>query len=1005
MFKEPTTTPTKPSQNMETSEHPSCDICTALKAGKMFKCSTLFDSIAPSPRGDLSLQQSLELANIYLEGANRAKDADITLVLCHEAEIALTQAGKRTRHVEDPVLREEIAGAYISLGQVLNGQGHAKEAEASYKTAEKCGKSSTGTLLQDLETNGNIKDKERLQMCRKNGSYPLKLPLPSLSSPSLLDRVQNKLDVEGPIRRPKKYRLEEQRDDIFIPLQGKASLQASEDKGFPLMEKVQEFLRGDQNVFLLLGDSGAGKTTFNLQLECNLWNNYTKANGRIPLFITLSAIDKPEQDMIGKHLRRSGFTEPEIRELKESREFILICDGYDESQQTHNLYESNRLSHKGEWKAKMVIGCRSEYLGAGYQDLFRPSDHRNPEEGRFQEAVITPFTTDQIHGYIEKYTLKNQLWKASKYEQALAVIPSLKEPVRNPFLLSLTLEVLPRMVGPGENFSAIQNGVDFLKELAVAIYKNQGGQPIVKYSRSKDEGSWKTEFFGREGEKQLLRQACPLTRTGTQHRLVHRSLLEYGMVLAIYDPHDWIEANVKHVSSRRGSTSSAYSFVVDDTTEEEDFTSVEHVPDINSPLAGKYFINHPRAAVPEREVPAGANVQETVIRLYRALEDGRNYKMQVNLRGTWLQSADLSRAQMSGVQFGELPLDNGEVRVYSTSTWQLTRTLTGHDGHVQTVTHSPEGGQIASGGLDGTLRLWEAELGTCTHTMIGHKGTLNSVAYSPRGDTVVFARDDATIRLWDLASGGGGDHAVRLWDVETGACLRILYGHSSLIWAVVFSPQRDRVFSGDCDHTVWIWNVESGTPCGELMGHSDDVRAVVCSLQGDVIATASVDKTVRLWDTETESCRQILRGHSTVSQPAITTGIEFSQGDQVASCGDDGSFRYWDVETGICSRNLSIRMQDAKITVCSPRGSRDQTVQLWDAASGQYRASQTFNSPVSCIAWSTRPDASCLVIGCEDGVVRMWGVVEEEEVCHIRLRWGTMNGALVVKDASYSGCT
>ncbi|KAF9351697.1 hypothetical protein BGX34_000414 [Mortierella sp. NVP85] len=105
----------------------------------MFKCSTLFDSIAPSPRGDLSLQQALELANIYLEGANRAKDANISLVLCHEAEISLTQAGKRTRHAEDPVLREEIAGAYISLGQVLNSRGHAKEVEASYKTAEKWG--------------------------------------------------------------------------------------------------------------------------------------------------------------------------------------------------------------------------------------------------------------------------------------------------------------------------------------------------------------------------------------------------------------------------------------------------------------------------------------------------------------------------------------------------------------------------------------------------------------------------------------------------------------------------------------------------------------------------------------------------------------------------------------------------------------------------------------------------------------------------------------------------
>jgi hypothetical protein len=62
-----------------------------------------------------------------------------------------------------------------------------------------------------------------------------------------------------------------------------------------------------------------------------LWRTYKKA-GTIPLHINLPAIDKPEQDMIPKQLRRCEFTEPQIRELKLHHRFILICDGYDESQ-------------------------------------------------------------------------------------------------------------------------------------------------------------------------------------------------------------------------------------------------------------------------------------------------------------------------------------------------------------------------------------------------------------------------------------------------------------------------------------------------------------------------------------------------------------------------------------------------------------------------------------------------------------------------------------------------
>ncbi|KAF9343456.1 hypothetical protein BGX34_006731, partial [Mortierella sp. NVP85] len=99
----------------------------------------VFGHIVSSPRGTLSLQQSLELAKIYLANASQAQDADIALVLCHDAEVSLTQARKGVRHSENVTMREGIAHAYITLGQVLNSRGHESEARASYKKAEKWG--------------------------------------------------------------------------------------------------------------------------------------------------------------------------------------------------------------------------------------------------------------------------------------------------------------------------------------------------------------------------------------------------------------------------------------------------------------------------------------------------------------------------------------------------------------------------------------------------------------------------------------------------------------------------------------------------------------------------------------------------------------------------------------------------------------------------------------------------------------------------------------------------
>ncbi|KAK3823327.1 MAG: WD40-repeat-containing domain protein [Benniella sp.] len=977
-------------------------------------------------------------------------------------------------------------------------------------------------LLQELESNADSESKAIFQSCREKdpSSYPLKIALPSLASPSILDRVQNKLDVEGRLRQLRKRRLKGRGNDVYIQPQAKARLQASDDQRFPLMEKVDEFLSSNDNVFLLLGDSGAGKSTFYRQLECDLWSKYMRTTGRIPLFISLPDIDKPEQDMTAKQLRKAGFTELEIRELKMHRKFILICDGYDESQQTNNLYISNRLNQPRGWNAQMLISCRSDYLGVYYRDRFQPGDrNQRSEYAHFQEAVITPFTPDQVRDFIKQYvSLHQPLWEARDYEQALDLIPSLKEFVRNPFLMTLSLEVLPRMVDPGEYLSATQvtrvalydqfiehwlergkkrlnekelspqakaafeslvdegftrNGIDFLKKLATAIYKEQGGQPIVSYSRFKDEGSWKAEFFSRNDEKQLLREACPLTRSGNQHRFIHRSLLDYGMALAIFDPYDWKERPLTAtVSGRRGSTSSTFSFRIRGSKNEV-ATPSEQGPDVSSPLAWRYFINDPtvleflcervqqqpvfkqqlldyieHSKMDARWRIAAANAITILVRAgiqfngadlrgiripgadlsfggFEAAQLQDADLRQVTLRSAWLRQADLSRAQMTAVQFGELPflkedsqvmtcayspdgealalgLDSGEIKVYSTSSWEHIQMLTGHCGYVWRVVYSWRGGQMASCGKDGLARLWDAQSGRCIHTLSGHSGALYGAAFSPHGDAVATGGNDTTVRVWDVGTGecrlilighsaivwgvvyspsgtliasGSEDSTVRLWDVMTGMCLSTLSGHNRPIWDISYSPRGERLASSHGDGAVRIWDVETGTCCRVLTGHSEGVATVAYSTQGDAIASAGHDNTARIWDAETGTCRQVLTGHSSTVRCVVFS----SRGDHIACCSEDKTVRLWDVGSG-GTRQFATGHRNGVLSVrYSPRGdqivssSSDGSINLWDAETGASSCVLAgHRRSVRSIAYSPRGDL--VASGSGDGTVKLWDV-------------------------------
>ncbi|KAG0375128.1 hypothetical protein BGX24_009504 [Mortierella sp. AD032] len=134
-------------------------------------------------------------------------------------------------------------------------------------------------------------------------------------------------DVEYDLHRLRMRRLKEPEHDLYVPPQAKPALQSSDDTLFPLMEKTLEFLTGSAHAILLLGDSGGGKSTFNLQLERTLWKDY-KRDGAIPLHINLPAIDNPQQDMIAKQLQQLHlFSDAQIQELRQSRQFIVICDG------------------------------------------------------------------------------------------------------------------------------------------------------------------------------------------------------------------------------------------------------------------------------------------------------------------------------------------------------------------------------------------------------------------------------------------------------------------------------------------------------------------------------------------------------------------------------------------------------------------------------------------------------------------------------------------------------
>ena len=107
------------------------------------------------------------------------------------------------------------------------------------------------------------------------------------------------------------------------------------------------------------------------------------------------------------------------------------------------------------------------------------------------------------------------------------------------------------------------------------------------------------------------------------------------------------------------------------------------------------------------------------------------------------------------------------------------------------LAYSPDGARLAVASSIG-IWLYDADTGAEIALFTGPRAWVTSVSFSPDGTT--------------LAS-GGVDDTVRLWDVASGQQIALLEGHTGGVYWVSFSPDGATLASGSGDGTVLLWDM------------------------------------------------------------------------------------------------------------------------------------------------------------------------------------------------------
>ncbi len=373
-------------------------------------------------------------------------------------------------------------------------------------------------------------------------------------------------------------------------------------------------------------------------------------------------------------------------------------------------------------------------------------------------------------------------------------------------------------------------------------------------------------------------------------------------------------------------------------------------------------------------------------------------------------------------------MENGDIQVWDLKSKNCRFIFPGHkikkkDGEdykpcVLSLAVSPDGGVLAAGYEDGTVKSWNLITNEIIHSF-HHAYYVGGIAITPDGKTIVSACDDETLKVWDLSSkkevftltghtslvrsvvitpdgkqaiSASADDDLKVWDLVTGKEILTLSGHSGWVADVAITPDGKRVVSASWDDTVKIWDLSVAGGYHLDTPHGSSVHSLLASSDGQQIISASTeDGKIKVWNTMGSEILSFSAEKHFVSEIALFPDDQHLLTGSGTIMGPSGwkksnnSLKIWDLATGTELLTLIGHSQEIRTIAISPdgkkilSGGRDNTVRLWDVATGKelFRLSN-HTKMINSVIFT--PNGQKAISASGDETIKVWNLESGKEL-------------------------